>query len=164
MIHESRLDAEARRLLKTRRTAALATADAQGHAHASAVPFAYGSFNDAACIVILTSALAAHTRHMQADHRVSLLIAEQEVEGQAVHALGRLSVAGMARMMERGSPEADALADSYLRRFPEAAQIAELPDFRYVAIEPTAVRQIAGFGAARDVPTDVFQRLLGTLG
>ena len=160
MAHESRLDAEARRVLETRRTAALATADAQGHPHASAVPFAYGLLQNAPCIVVLISGLAAHTRHMLSDDRVSILIVDQEVEGQPVHALSRLSISGVARKTQRGSDDAKVLAQGYLRRFPEAAEIAELPDFRYVAVQPGSVRQVAGFGAARDISIEAFAQLL----
>jgi len=163
MAHESRLDTGVRRLLESRRTAALATVDVQAHPQVSVVPFACAVLHDTACIVILVSALAAHTGHMQADERVSLLIADHERDGQPVHALGRLSVAGVARMQERDAPEARTLAEHYVRRFHDAAPIAELPDFRYVAIEPTSVRQVAGFGAARDAPLEAFQRFLRSL-
>lgn len=158
MNHESRLTAELRRLLASCRRAALGTVAGDGAPHVSVTPFAVDSHTPR--LVLLVSGLAAHTGHMRHDSRVSLLIADHEVPGESVHALGRLTVAGEARVAEPDSDEYPALRRAYLRRFPEAQSIAQLPDFRYVAVYVRAVRQVAGFGAARDVPPDAFECLL----
>jgi len=92
-----------------------------------------------------------------------LLITDHEVAGHPVHALGRLTLSADARLAEPGSRDADALRSTYLRRFPEAEPIGALPDFRYVWVNVRAVRQVAGFGAARDVRAESFERLLQSL-
>lgn len=163
MAHQSRLSSEARRLLTSRRTAALATVDAQGHPHTSMVPFAVANLAEKPCLVLLISGLAAHTGHILTDGRVSILVTDQEIDGAPVHALGRLSLSGVAHVMLRGAASADAMAHAYLRRFPEAEPIAQLGDFRYVSVYVQAVRQVAGFGTARDIPINEFERLLRAL-
>lgn len=167
MEHESRLSAELRRLLGERRTAALGTTDAEGRTHVSMVPYAIDGAN--ARMVLLVSGLAAHTGHLQRDPRVSLMVADHETPGEPVHALGRFTVLAEARVIGPGGqpsgPDEDpaSLRAAYLARFPDAAPIAQLPDFRYVAVYAQAVRQVAGFGAARNVPIDQFERLLRSL-
>lgn len=160
MAHESGLDAEIKRLLETHRTAALATVDGEGHPHVSFVPYAWINPHGAPHFVLLISGLAAHTRHIQRADHVSLLIVEQEIPGQPVHALARLSVSGRARLVHRDSVESQDVGQAYLARFPEAEQIAQLPDFRYAVITVHGVRQVAGFGAARNIPVDRFARLM----
>lgn len=161
MTHESRLTADLRRLLTGCRRAALGTLGEDGGPQVSITPFAIDPHTP--CVVLLVSGLAAHTANMRRDPRVSLLVAEQEVEGEPVHALGRITVAGEARVAIPDSSGFLALQQAYLRRFPEAEAIAQLPDFRYVAVYVRAVRQVAGFGAARDVPPETFERLLRSL-
>jgi|SRR5690606_14786277 len=158
MAHESRLTTAVRELLTTRRTAALGTLSEDGGPHVSMVPYAVDSSQ--ARILILISQLAAHTQHIARDPRVSLLISVAEVPGQPVHQLGRITLVGEAHCIQRDTAEHAACQDAYLGRFPEAENIALLPDFRYVSIYVQAVRQVAGFGAARDMPADDFERLL----
>ena len=161
MAHESRLTAAVRRVLKSRRTAALGTLSSDGGPHVSMVPFAVDSTQ--ARLILLISQLAAHTRHIARDPRVSLLITEAENADEPVHQLGRITLVGEACCIQRDTVEHDNCEQVYLRRFPEAENIALLPDFRYVSMYVQAVRQIAGFGAARDMPAEDFERLLRSI-
>lgn len=161
MEHESRLMGEMRRLFSVSRRAALATTDSEGHPYASAVPYAVDP--QSARVVLLISGLAAHTEHIRRQPRVSLLVAEPERAGEPVHALGRLTLTAHAEVLEPGDAGIEALGLAYLRRFPDAEPIACLPDFRYVALRVLAVRQVAGFGAARDVALAELERLLRSL-
>jgi len=161
MEHESRLTSQLRRLLHSCRTAALGTIDAGGGPHVSRVPFAVDV--ETGRLVLLISGLAAHTSHIRRDARISLLIAEPEQPDQPVHALGRMTLTGRASVTEPGSADAEALKRAYLQRFPEAEPIARLPDFRCVAVQVHAARQVADFGAARDVSVEAMGRLLRSL-
>lgn len=152
---------ELRRLLTMRRSAAFGTVGDDGRPHVSMTPFAIEPA--AACLVVLVSGLAMHTRHLRRDPRVSLLIVDHEAVGEPVHGLSRFTVGGEAHEAEPGSDRALALQQAYLQRFPEALTIAQLPDFRYVGVCVRDVRQVAGFGAARDVPLHEFERLLRSL-
>ena len=152
MSHESRLTRSLRDLLYSRRTAALSTLRNDGTRalpQASFVPFAIDPMGH--CLVLHVSALAAHTRQMQAHANVALLIAAPEEAGQPVHALERVGIEGSARVLEPSSPAWASAREAYLARFPEAAFMTELGDFRFVAIDLTSARHVAGFGTARDV-------------
>ena len=158
MAHESRLTRELRDLLHTQRVAALGTLDDQGAPYVSMVPYAI--VPDWAQLVIHVSALAAHTRHLQACRAVSLLVMQSEAAGASVHALPRVTLQGQAVLLEPGSAAQQAARTAYLARFPEAEPMTQLPDFRFVAIQVEQARQVAGFGAARSLDADALKDLL----
>ena len=135
--HLPRLGHALRALLHERRHAALGTLDAAGAPFVSMVPFAVDA--TAGRLVLHISGLAAHTGHMAAEPRVSLLVTAADVDGQAVHDLARAA---------------------YLARFPEATPMTELPDFRFITLRITGARQVAGFGAAHSVPADELASIL----
>ena len=149
MPHESRLTRELRALLHAHRVAALGTVTDEGAPFVSMVPFALAPA--LGCLVIHVSGLAAHTRYLQARPAVSLLVMQAEVAGEPVHALPRVTLEGRARMLEAGDPAWEACRAAYLQRFPEAQPLTQLGDFRFVAVEVTGARQVAGFGSARSI-------------
>lgn len=155
---ESRLDHSLRALLHGVRIASLATLDEDGQPAVSMVPFAIE--REEALIVLHISALAAHTGHLERHSRCALLIARPEQAGQPVHALERASFTALASTPEPESARWQRCRSAYLARFPEAQPMTALPDFRFVALEPTAVRHIAGFGAARSVAPEHWQSAL----
>jgi putative heme iron utilization protein len=85
-----------------------------------------------------------------------------EVDGQAVHALPRVTLDAMAEVPPQGSPAWAAARAAYLARFPEAEPMTALGDFMFVLLRPTGARQVAGFGAARQVDADELARMLGS--
>lgn len=156
MPHESRLQQSLRELLITQRTAALAvqpladfSAPSLPAPGLSFVPWAWCS--DFSCLVIHVSGLASHTSAMQAHPAISLMMVAAEVPGQGVHALERISIAGVASTPPRESALWQAAKTSYLARFPEAEAMTMLGDFRFICITPSSGRHVAGFGAAREV-------------
>lgn len=158
MPHEPRLDRDLRTLLTTQRVAALGTLGDDGTPFVSMVPFALEPHS--ACLVLHVSALAAHTRHLQATPQVSLLVMQAEVPGAPVHALPRVTLAGSAALL---APDSAAWVDAraaYLARFPEAEPMTQLGDFRFVAIQLSGARQIAGFGAARSLDANAVADVL----
>lgn len=162
MPHESRLDQSLRQLLSIRRTAALATLPPGDDARQAAMPmvsFVPLAIDPAAgAFVIHVSALAAHTRNLQRQPMVSLLITAPEEPGQPVHALERVTVFG--RATELAADDAAESRKAYLGRFPEAEPMTALPDFRFVRITPLGARHVAGFGAARDLSAEELTALL----
>jgi len=156
--HLPRLGLALRALLRARRTATLATRDAAGAPFVSMVPFAIDGA--ARRIVLHVSGLAAHTGHMAADPRVALLVAAAEQDGAPVHELPRVSLAALAATPGRGSAGWASARAAYLARFPEAEPMTALGDFRFVALELTGARQVAGFGTARSVGADELALLL----
>lgn len=161
MPHEPRLTQDLRALLTTQRVAALGTLGEDGRPFVSMVPYALEPHS--ACAVIHVSALAAHTRNLQATPDVSLLVTQTETPGEPVHALPRVTLMGHATVLAPGSAAwADGRA-AYLARFPESLPMTQLGDFTFVAIHLLGARQVAGFGAARSLDTDEVARVLRPL-
>ena len=131
-------DAGARRLLRHCRNGALATHSQrlQGYPYATVVPLMLDC--DAHPIMSL-SRLAEHTRNIEADERVSIVV---HVPNDDVQAASRLTLLGACR---RAADRAQ-LAERYLRYFPSAARLLDL-DFDFYRMSPTALRYIAGFGS-----------------
>jgi hypothetical protein len=106
--------------------------------------------------VFLISALAEHSKNIAADPRVSLLV---QGEGGEAQASPRLTLIGKAA---RVSAEQHAgLQQRYLRHFPETEPYFTL-DFFFCRIEPSQLRYIGGFGAARWIaPGDFLTAMAG---
>lgn len=149
MTHEPRLTAALRTLLATQRVAALGTLGEDGHAFVSMVPFAIDGRSGQ--VIIHVSGLAAHARNLERTPRVSLLVLQSEVAGEPVHALPRVTLDGVASVLEAGGDAWVSAKAAYLARFPDVEYMTQLGDFRFVAIAVTGARQVAGFGAARSV-------------
>ena len=162
---ESRLDGELRHLLAEVRVAALGTSTDSGEPFVSMVPFALVA--DGPGLVLHVSALAAHTHHLQARAAVSLLIMRPEIAGAPVHDLQRLTLQAQAKVLQPDGPDAadwQLCRSAYLSRFPEAAPMTALGDFRFVRLSPTQGRHIAGFGAARTLEPARLAPLLRPMG
>jgi putative heme iron utilization protein len=158
MTHEPRLTIALRSLLQTQRVAALGTLNADGSPFVSMVPFAVEPAS--AQLVIHVSGLAAHTRNLQTTPRVSLLVMQAEVAGEPVHALARVTLEGVAAVLERESAVWLLARDAYLTRFPDAQPMTELGDFMFVGIAVQGARQVAGFGAARSLDAQTVAEVL----
>jgi putative heme iron utilization protein len=126
----------------------------------SMVPYAIDSTQQA--LVVHVSALAAHTQQMEQHPDVGLLVSSPEVEGQPVHALERISLQAHAHTPERESAAWHSAHAAYTARFPEAAFMTALGDFRFVLLSLTSGRHVAGFGAARQVAAEELVQLLST--
>lgn len=157
---ESRLDQALRTLLAGRRTAALGTLQAAAPDQPSVSMVPYAILPGGGSLVLHVSSLASHTRNLQAQPRVSLLVTAPEVEGEPVHALPRVTLEGLARLPERDSAEWEAARAAYLARFPETEAMTQLGDFHFVLVALTGARQVAGFGAARSLAPERLARLL----
>ena len=158
MTHEPRLSQALRALINSHRVAALGTLGADGLPFVSMVPFAEEP--QSGLVVIHVSGLAAHTRNLQTTPRVSLLITQAEVAGEPVHALPRVTLEGVASVLERDSDPWQSARAAYLARFEEATPMTELGDFMFVGIHIHAARQVAGFGAARSLDAEEIAAVL----
>jgi putative heme iron utilization protein len=144
-------------LVRSRTVAALGTLHA-GAPFVSMVPFAVLPAGDA--FVIHVSRLAAHTRDMLDDPRVSLLVTQAEGEGVPAQALVRVTILGEAREMEKASAEERACREVYLARFPEAEPLTGFGDFSFFAIRPARARFVAGFARANSVTAETLAKAL----
>ena len=145
-------------LLRTRRTLALGTIDEAGAPAVSMAPWALDPAGPD--LIILISALAAHTRQLMLHPHASVLVCAGEEAADSVHALPRATLQVEALHPKSGSDDARAALAIYIARHPAGEMLASLPDFSVVRLRVQAARQIAGFGAARDVSAARLRELL----
>jgi putative heme iron utilization protein len=137
---------EARRLLRQGEAGMLATASRRFGGHPFGSVVRYG-LDGRGAPLLLISQLAEHTRNIDADPRVSLLVAER---GSDIQVDARVTVLGECAVVSDGG----AAEGRYLRRFPDAAQLLALGDFAFFRVMPQAVRFIAGFGRIHWLPAE----------
>jgi hypothetical protein len=135
-----------RSLLRAQRIASLGTLHA-GEPFVSMVPFAMAE--GAIDFIIHVSALAAHTKDMLADSRVSLLVVAPTSPEVPPQALARLTIQGDAKQQLPSSARHGAMKEAYLSRFPQSAQMFELADFSIFSIQPRSIRFVGGFAQAK---------------
>lgn len=151
--------AAARRLMRTARTAALATLDvATGSPFASLVTVAT---DPAGRPLLLLSRLAVHTRNAAQDPRVSLLFDDRSaaVDGDPL-AGSRLTVTGRLVVIAADMNVEPAARRRFLARHPEAEAYAAFRDFAIWRLEVEQAHLVAGFGrinalAASDLLLDL---------
>jgi putative heme iron utilization protein len=144
-------------LVLDRKVAALSTLH-QGAPGISLVPYAV--VVEPLVLLVLVSALSAHTRDMHADPRVALLVAESESGDTSAHALARVALSASAAPIPRDAPGFAAARAHYVARFPDMAMLFELGDFTLFALEPTAIRAVTGFAQAHSTTPATFAQVL----
>ena len=143
------------RLLRSRTTAALGTLHA-GAPYVSMVPYAIAAEG----FLVHVSTLAAHTKDMLADARVSLLVAEAEGEAKSPLGLERVSVQATAEQVAAGAARLPEFRTAYLARFPDAGQMFGFADFSIFLIRPVSARFVAGFGQAHSLSAESLAQIL----
>ena len=131
----------AKKLLREGRSGALATLmPGSGDPYCSLVNVATAMEG---APLLLLSDLALHTKNIQADARVSLMLDERK-EGDPLEG---------ARIMLMGTcAKSDpSVAGAYLRRHPEAEMFANFGDFAFYRMEIRRAHLVAGFGRIVDV-------------
>lgn len=144
---------EARHLLRTVRSGALATLTPEGDPYASLVTVA--TLPDGSPVLPL-STLAVHTQHLMVDPRCSLLLDSAGKGDPLAHP--RLTVT--ARAVEASDEERAAWRARFLRRHPKAEIYVDFGDFSFWRLDLAGARVIGGFGridmlTGADLATDV---------
>jgi putative heme iron utilization protein len=116
---------------------------------------AFVADDDFSAFYIHVSALGRHTRDMQTDPRVSLLLTESDDGRPDPQTLARLSLTGTAGILPRTNPHYPQVKHAYLARFPEAEQFFSLGDFNLWRISPKGGRFVAGFAQAFNIVPEV---------
>jgi len=155
---DSRMAQALRSLLQTRRIASLGTLHA-GEPYVSMVPFAL--LPRGAGFVIHVSALAAHTKDMLADPRVSLLVIAPESPDVPPQALARATIQADALQYLESTPGHAEARQAYLARFPTSSTMFELADFSLFAIRPRSIRFVGGFAQAGTLTPERLAEVLG---
>lgn len=145
--------AEAKLLLRCTRAAALATAvQPEAHPFASLVNVATAA--DGAPILLL-SRLAAHTRHLDADPRLSLLLysAINQPSGGDPLTHARLTVVGRAERVNDAA-ERQMLRARFLARHPKSSLYVDFADFGFFRVTIEAAHLNGGFGRAANIAAE----------
>jgi putative heme iron utilization protein len=127
----------ARQLMRGHRSGVLSTHSVKfpGFPYGSALPHITDQLGRA---VVLISHLAEHTHNVEADARASFIVCGS---GPDLQAQPRVTLLGEIR------PDDDpAVAQRYLRFYPDHEQYLRIGGFRFFVIEPAHVRYIQGFG------------------
>jgi putative heme iron utilization protein len=133
--------AEARRLLRTIRAGGLGTLAPEGHPFVSLASLA--TDHDGAPILLM-SQLSAHTRHLDRDPRMSLLLAETGKGDPLAHP--RLTLVGRATRC--AGELRDHLKQRFLARHPKAALYADFGDFAFWRVQVDSAHLNGGFARA----------------
>jgi heme iron utilization protein len=129
----------AKRLLRTIRSGALATLDAaSGHPFASLVTVATDIDGSP---LLLMSTLSAHRANLEADPRVSILLAEQGKGDPLAHP--RLTVIGRA-----GRSDDSRVRGRFIARHPKAKLYADFADFAFFRLAVEGAHLNGGFARA----------------
>ncbi len=133
-------------LILEQRWAALATVDGRCQPQASMAAYVpEPGFNG---FLLHLSRLAAHTRNLLENPRVSLVISQPDGLNGDPQTLARVSLSGSIRPVERESEAYPQSRACYLARLPDAEQLFAFGDFLLLRLEPEAVRFVEGFGRA----------------
>jgi len=132
--------AEAKQLLRSVRTGALATSTPERTPFASLVTVA--TVPDGSPI-LLVSRLAKHTQHLEADPRLSLLLARVGEGDPLAHP--RLTILGTAARVTDPAERA-ALRARFLAKHPRAELYADFPDFSFWLVGIERAQLVGGFG------------------
>jgi putative heme iron utilization protein len=131
---------EAKRLLRSIRSGALATLSSDGTPFASLVNVATDVDGSP---LLLVSKLAVHTRYLEANGRCSILLAQTGKGDPLAHP--RLTVTGTA------APSAGPhCRRRFLRRHPKSALYADFADFAFWHVRLATAHLNGGFGKAGD--------------
>ncbi|MEE1658414.1 DUF2470 domain-containing protein [Microvirga sp. CF3062] len=134
----------AKKLMRTVRSGALATNDAE-----SGIPFAslvqVGTDLDGSPL-ILTSQLSMHTRLLEADPLCSLLLSSVGKGDPLAHP--RLTLLAKAYRLERESSDTQQIRRRYLLQHPKAELYVDFPDFAFWRLGVVSASLNGGFGRA----------------
>ena len=140
----------ARSLLRRSRQGALATLMAgSGDPYCSLVNVA--SHADGSPILLI-SRLAAHTRNILADSRVSLML-DERAGGDPLEG-ARIMLAGRAE--EASASDLEILRRRYLSAHPSAEVFVNFKDFSFFLLRPSGMHLVAGFGRIVDLKPGQF--------
>lgn len=131
----------ARRLFSSCYDGVLATnsVDMPGYPFGSVLPFCC---DRQGYPLLLVADIAQHTRNMQRDPHVSLIVFDRTCDDLQTH--GRLTLMGDVRPLADDC-EHDA-ATRYFRMFPEAREFRATHNFAFWRLAPARIRYIGGFG------------------
>lgn len=143
-------------LIRTTRIATLGTLHESGP---NLAMVAYALAEDFSSFYIHVSRLGKHTRDMENDPRVSMLITETDDHRPDPQTLTRVSLQGTAEVLSRDVTGYSLVKTLYLKRFPEAEPMFSMGDFNLWRIIPMGGRFVAGFGQAFNLVPEMLKKV-----
>lgn len=117
---------------------------------------------DYRALVVHASRLARHTKGLHDGASFDALLHEPVVGDVDALQVKRVTLRGVVRVPEDGTPAHDALRRLYLMKFPDAEPITALGDFAFYVLLIEGGRLVTGFGAAANVTQDTLETLQAT--
>ena len=142
---------ELQALIRRHRQATLAVVE-NGEPFTAMVSYAEES--DLGGLLIHLSNLAPHKRQLKANPHCSVLIAAPDPGHGEVLALPRVTLQGVATMIEKDTPDYEQARSRYLSKLPTSTVMFTLGDFDLFRITPLRGRFIAGFGRTYEFTGD----------
>lgn len=137
-------------------TVVLATSSPDGEPEASV---AAAVLDGRGAFLVYLSGLAAHSRHLLANGRASVLLAEEDADAQPL-ARRRLVWSCSAEVVPRDHPDHAAGLDALRERCGPAFELVRpLPDFQLLRLTPRHGRLVAGFGETYTADPNDWTRL-----
>jgi putative heme iron utilization protein len=130
------------------------------------VPFAFisnAALPTSGKLIIHVSTLAAHTKHMLENARVSLMVMAAPSPDVSAQATPRVTIQGVAVQLDKASSEHEEAKAVYVERFPQSLDLFGFTDFSLFSIAPSSVRFVAGFAQAMTLSAEEFSTALVTL-
>lgn len=143
------------RLIRGTRVAALGTLH-NGEPNLAMVAYAFAE--DFSAFYVHVSRLGKHTRDMESDPRVNLLITETDDRRADPQTLTRVSLQGTAEILPRDASDYSPIQSMYLQRFPEAEPMFHMGDFNLWKITPNSGRFVAGFARAFNLMPEMLKK------
>jgi len=122
-------------------------------AETSMAPFALHG----ALVLSHLSSLAKHTENIERDANIGLMICTPETAGASPLSLPRLSMQGEITLVAEDQLQAAKAA--YVQQIPDAEILFSFADFKLFQFSAARVYWVGGFGKARKVPLEQWQRL-----
>lgn len=144
------------RIIRETRIAALGTLH-DGEPNLAMVAYCFAE--DFSAFYIHVSKLGKHTRDMESDPRISLLIAERDDQRADPQTLARLALQATAEVLLRDASDYALIKSNYLKRFPEAEPLFSLGDFNLWKLTPKSGRYVAGFARAFNIVPEAMKKV-----
>lgn len=113
---------------------------------------------DFSAFYIHVSRLAQHTVDMQKNKLVGLLITATDDGRADPQTLARVSIRGVAELMQNGEPGYHPMKRAYIERFPESAPLFNFTDFGLWRVKPKGGRFVAGFAKAFNITPEALEQ------
>lgn len=108
----------------------------------------------------LISRLAQHTRDIERDPRVSLMLVESGDDvSDDPQQLARVSISGEAHPVSATDPAYESIKSLYLEKYPQAGFNLTLADFSFFRVIPRSVRFVGGFAQAFNLSAEDLKRV-----